>query len=318
MERAKIVNIEGARARRPQQRVPVPASIFVERANPSFVLFDSKGQLVAPAAVRTVYVSPGDLPDLDSYIRTHLPSLSADQYLAPADRLWVLQRVLQHEARDALRLRSGYRAQGLIAASKQVAAYALASEGRLSYLGDTGEDGPVALATNRALYAVALAVASGLREPAALSGMTVAAVFADSGNLMLPPELLAGSQDLTEEQRRLLRGHPERSAEIVQRSGIASELVLRAVRGHHERWDGGGYPLGVRGTTNPIEERILAVADGFATMTSQRPQASPHDPYDALREMSKNRGQHGTKLLRSFVPCVGRAIGLRRRAGGAA
>ena len=316
MERAKIVNIEGARARRPQQRVPVPASIFVERAEPSFVLFDSKGQLVSPKAVRTVYISSGDLPDLDSYIRTHLPSLSADQYLAPADRSWVLQRVLLLEARDALQLRSGYQARGLIAVSKQVASYALASEGRLSYLGDAGEDGPVALATNRALYTVGLAVASGLREPAELSGMTVAAVFADSGNLMLPPELLAGSQQLTEEQWRLVRGHPQRSAEIVQRSGIASELVLRAVRGHHERWDGSGYPLGAKSTSNPIEARILAVADSFAAMTSPRPHAPQRDPYEALREISNNRGQHDPKLLRSFVPLVGRAIGLQRRAGG--
>ena len=314
VEQAKTVSINRARAATPKPRVPVPAAIFAGRPAPAFVLFDSKARLVDPKAVRTVFVSRSDLPQLDRYVRTHLRGLSADADIEQTDRSWVLQRVLLHEAHDALQLRRDYQARGLISVAKRVAGCALAAPGTFSYLGESAESGPEIHAANRALYAIALAAASGVSDAAELSGLVIAAIFADSGNMMLPPEVLATSERLTEEQWRLVRGHPERSAEIARRAGLASDLVLRAVLGHHERWDGGGYPLGLHGPQVAIEGRILAIADSFSAITSQRPHAEQRDAYEALRGMSADKEQFDPRLLRSFVPLVGKAIGQQRRA----
>ncbi len=294
--------------------MPAPASIFAGRPQPEFVLFDSKGRLVSPEAVRTVFISPSDLPQLDRYVRTHLRDLSSDPSIEQTDRSWVLQRVLLHEARDALEPRRETRPRGLASVADHAAAYALATRGTLSYLRESADSGAEIHAANRALYAVALAAASGIADPAELSSLVIAAIFADSGNQMLPSELLASRELLTEAQRRLVRGHPERSADIVQRAGLASEPVLRAVLGHHERWDGGGYPRELQGTQVAIEGRILAIADSFSAITTQRPYAEERDPYQALREMSADPGQFDPRLLRNFVPLVGKAIGQQRRA----
>jgi len=86
-----------------------------------------------------------------------------------------------------------------------------------------------------------------------------------------------------------MRGHPEKGFRIAAASpdlaGIA-DLILK----HHERWDGGGYPMGLSGEEIPIECRILAMVDAFDAMTNQRPYNKTKTPRVAIKEIKDHAG----------------------------
>jgi len=117
--------------------------------------------------------------------------------------------------------------------------------------------------------------------PARVRGMEMAAMFADIGLLAIPGTVLAVDGPLTEQTRELVRGHPETSAEILEplsRVGVP----VAAVRSHHERLDGSGYPRGLRGRQVPFGAQVLAVIDSYAAMVQPRPHRPPLTPEAAL------------------------------------
>lgn len=101
-----------------------------------------------------------------------------------------------------------------------------------------------------------------------LRGLHQAALLRDIGQIAIPESIRNKTGELTEEETELMRLHPELGQEIV--SVVPSLRHLGPViRGHHERWDGGGYPDGLRGTRIPLAARVIAVADVFETMSEQ-------------------------------------------------
>jgi hypothetical protein len=108
---------------------------------------------------------------------------------------------------------------------------------------------------------------------------------------------LALRRSLLDEPRRLLDGeweehihtHPLRGAAILERSGLQADC-LRAIEEHHERWDGSGYPAGLRDDAIARHARILAVADTYVALRSVRPHRRPLDDEQALAEIAAGRG----------------------------
>ena len=100
----------------------------------------------------------------------------------------------------------------------------------------------------------------------------------DIGKVAIRRDLLMKPGVLSMDDLREIRRHPRAGAELVLPIRSAHR-ALPYVLFHHERWDGGGYPMGMRGRSIPIEARLLAVADAFDAMTSARPYrpALPHD-----------------------------------------
>jgi HD-GYP domain-containing protein (c-di-GMP phosphodiesterase class II) len=92
----------------------------------------------------------------------------------------------------------------------------------------------------------------------------------DIGKVSIPWELLRKTGPLALEELDEIRRHPRAGAELVLPIRSAHR-ALPYVLFHHERWDGGGYPSGLRGRSIPLEARLLAVADAFDAMTSPRP-----------------------------------------------
>jgi HD-GYP domain-containing protein (c-di-GMP phosphodiesterase class II) len=111
----------------------------------------------------------------------------------------------------------------------------------------------------------------------------------DIGKLGVPEELLCKPGPLTHAERRELQRHPRTGAAIVW--GTASlRAAVPGVLFHHERWDGGGYPSGRAGSEIPAEARVLAVADAFDAMTSDRPYRPALPAADALEEIERCAG----------------------------
>ena len=96
-----------------------------------------------------------------------------------------------------------------------------------------------------------------------------AAVLHDVGKIAVPDLVLTKPGRLTEEEFALVREHPVRGAEIVAETLLSEQVAW--VRGHHERFDGAGYPDGLAGHDIPDGARILALADAWDAMTSDRP-----------------------------------------------
>ena len=87
-----------------------------------------------------------------------------------------------------------------------------------------------------------------------------------------------------------MREHVTRGAEIVSRISSLQDSVP-AIRHHHERWDGKGYPNGLRGEAIPIGARIVAVADAFDAMTHDRPYRTALSLGDAIEQLISGRGR---------------------------
>jgi len=103
-----------------------------------------------------------------------------------------------------------------------------------------------------------------------LEKLRVAGVLHDIGKVGIPDAVLLKPANLSAHEREIMNLHPELSAAIVSEIDNFSELVPW-VRFHHENFDGSGYPYGLKGNEIPLGARILAVADGFDAMTSDRP-----------------------------------------------
>ena len=105
--------------------------------------------------------------------------------------------------------------------------------------------------------------------PEVVRGLYQAGLMHDVGKMAIPDAILNKESSLTAEEFEIVKGHPARSEDIIAR--IPSLRPLRwAIRWHHERLDGSGYPDGLKGSEISLEARILAVADVFDAMTSGR------------------------------------------------
>lgn len=112
------------------------------------------------------------------------------------------------------------------------------------------------------------------------------AKFHDIGKIGIPDSILLKPGPLTPDERREMEYHPEigrRIAAVIPELHTVADLILK----HHERWDGAGYPLGLREQEIPLENRILAVVDAFDAMTSDRPYRQAMTQSVALAEIQR-------------------------------
>ncbi|WP_243253678.1 HD domain-containing phosphohydrolase [Anaerotruncus rubiinfantis] len=153
---------------------------------------------------------------------------------------------------------------------------------------------------NVAEYSTALAVALNLNKDH-IEIIREAALLHDIGKIGIPEEILNKPGRLTREEFETMKTHVEHSIAMI-RHLPSLDYVIPAVIGHHERWDGKGYPRGISGEDIPIAARCLAIADSFDAMTSKRSykQALPVD--FAIKEIEDQAGrQFDPRLAKVFV-----------------
>jgi HD-GYP domain-containing protein (c-di-GMP phosphodiesterase class II) len=152
-------------------------------------------------------------------------------------------------------------------------------------------------------FAVGIAEAMGL-EAAEVDIIRNAGILHDVGKIGIKEDILKKPGRLTEEERKEMEYHPFIGTKILQSVKLL-EPVLPLVYHHHERYDGTGYPDGLRGEDIPLGARILSIADAFESMTSDRPYRKALALEDAIYELRRCSGrQFDPRLVEVFIKLI--------------
>ncbi len=152
---------------------------------------------------------------------------------------------------------------------------------------------------------LAMALGKNLNLDAAkMAELQVAAHLHDVGKIGIPDAILNKPARLTAEEFAVVQRHPVIGWQILRR--ISSfQQVARIVRHHHERFDGTGYPDGLRGTDIPLASRLIAVADSYDAMTSARSYRKAVSAKEAWQELCRCSGsQFDPEAVKAFRPVV--------------
>ena len=154
-------------------------------------------------------------------------------------------------------------------------------------------------------------------SPEALQALEYGGVLHDIGKIGMPDAILAKASQLTDDERDLAKNHPRIGSEIV--AGVRFlAAAAPAIRGHHERWDGTGYPDGLAGEAIPLVARIVNAADTWDACTSTRPYQKAFTVDEALEIVGKLRGTQLDPAVHDALVAVVRARQEKRQARRAA
>ncbi len=131
-----------------------------------------------------------------------------------------------------------------------------------------------------------------------------AGLFHDIGKISIPDSILNKPDKLTKEEYEIIKSHTEVGYQILRAADEYSDLAIQALH-HHERWDGFGYPNGLKETDIPLFSRIIGVVDAYEAMTADRPYRKRLTTQEAISEMKKNSGtQFDPKIVKVFLEKV--------------
>lgn len=176
---------------------------------------------------------------------------------------------------------------GDVGAAKKAQAYTEKTEGLLAMLGERDSTTCCHSKATRE-WARRLSASMDLSDEAS-SFIELCAVLHDIGKIATPDSILFKTGSLTESEWDVMRDHSAAGQRILDQIPSLQRCSV-IVRAHHERWDGAGYPDGLAGINIPFEARVVAVADAFHAMISDRPYRKAIAPRQALEILQAGRG----------------------------
>ena len=155
--------------------------------------------------------------------------------------------------------------------------------------------------TGVARYSEALARAYGLEEKE-IERIKLGAVLHDVGKIGIPEQILRKPTGLSDEEWQIMKQHPTIGVEKVIKPNRQLHDLIPMVKYHHERYDGKGYPEGIKGTDIPLAARIVSVADAYHALVSDRPYRKGMSIEDACKILQDGAGtQWDKELVRTFI-----------------
>jgi len=137
-----------------------------------------------------------------------------------------------------------------------------------------------------------------------LSDLVLLAHVHDLGKVGIPDKILFKKGPLSKKEWKVMETHPEKGHRIASASKDLKDIADLILK-HHERWDGQGYPEGIKGEDIPVECRVLAIADAYDAMTSDRPYRKAMHPDEAIAELKKYSGkQFDPSLIKVFLELI--------------
>ena len=152
-----------------------------------------------------------------------------------------------------------------------------------------------------AIMSIAIGMEMGLNK-AQLYELGLAGLLHDIGKVSVPIEIINKKGRLTDEEFAIVKMHPVHAANHLRERKLVPENCYLGIIAHHERWDGNGYPFKLSGERIPFYARILAVADVYDALTSNRPYRIPSPPNEALEFIMGGTGTHfDERVVHSFL-----------------
>ncbi|MED5490725.1 response regulator [Halopseudomonas pachastrellae] len=142
-----------------------------------------------------------------------------------------------------------------------------------------------------------------------------AAPMHDVGKIGIPDAILQKPGKLDADEWAIMQQHPDIGARIIgEHDASMLQMARRIALGHHEKWDGSGYPAGLAGTDIPVEARIIAIADVFDALTSVRPYKRAWSVDEAVALIREQSGKHfDPHLVNCFLARLDEIIEIRDR-----
>ncbi len=160
-------------------------------------------------------------------------------------------------------------------------------------------------ATGTSIWAAAFGRQLGLPK-SDISDVCLAALMCDVGMISVPDDIIKKGAKLTADEFELVKGHVVQSLNHMRTQSFITKKVLIAVKHHHERMDGSGYPEGLTGEDIPLTSRIVAIADTYDAMSNHRAYACARSPAEAVRELYALRNtKFQEELIEEFIQAVG-------------
>ena len=137
-----------------------------------------------------------------------------------------------------------------------------------------------------------------------LAELSLLSTLHDIGKVAIPEEILLKQGKLSKSEWRLIKKHPEIGSNIARSSPHLAHIA-NAILSHHERWDGSGYPQGLKGGEIPITSRILALVDAYDAMISGRPYKSKMNKEEVIEEIKRCSGnQFDPDMVEKFLSII--------------
>lgn len=163
-------------------------------------------------------------------------------------------------------------------------------------------------------YSQILALAAGF-TPQAAEMLLIASPMHDVGKIAIPDHVLLKPGKLTPEEFEIIKTHPYSGFKLLD--GHSSDLMKLSAKialSHHEKWDGTGYPHALQGEQIPVEGRIVALADVFDALTSERPYKKPWTVEAAVEYITEQSGKHfDPKYVQLFIENLDKIIHIKKR-----
>lgn len=163
-------------------------------------------------------------------------------------------------------------------------------------------DSKTGIHSNRVtLIAVKIAETMGI-DKKLLNNLIIGCLLHDIGKIGITDSILLKPGKLTPEETEIMHGHVVKGEEIINNNGWL-ENARDVISGHHEKWDGTGYPRGLSGKNIPLIARIAAISDVFDVLCTTRPYKLPYSYETAIDMMVNESGKHfDPEILMSFLP----------------
>ncbi|MFT7860069.1 MAG: HD domain-containing phosphohydrolase [Sulfurimonas sp.] len=157
---------------------------------------------------------------------------------------------------------------------------------------------------NVSLLSVVLGRQLRMQHPQLLS-LAVAAVLHDIGKFSIPKEIRNKPSRLDLQEEGLMQLHPIKSVELAKELGVKNTEILQAIKSHHEKLDGTGYPNYLIGIQIPLYAQILCVCDIFDALTTERTFRKKYSSFEALMMMKKEMStQINERLVNALIPLL--------------
>ncbi len=292
----------------------VPFDLYV-LVNDAYVLYrerslpfsDGNVQALLENNVSTLYVEEASSFYLHAYLEERLGSILRDKHVPGEARADIAVMVAQSVARDIMQAPESFMADRTLRVARSMASFVTKASGAARHLMGAIRDGSslAAHSANTAVYAALLAAIAPYPKLQAVESLATAGLLHDIGLAFAPPEILDKPGPLTDDERRIIELHPVTGEQLLRQTASLPEDLLRAIRYHHERLDGTGYPNGFKGWTIPWMARALAFAEVFDSLTSTQPWRKRMTPLAALHLMHKEM-RHGldSDIIREFIPLL--------------